>query len=73
MPLASSDMPSNTGTSSIVFDSKMFCRHVDWRLVTTLRGEYEKFEGLASGSDTVTVELETPFLFVVHLVEGRKE
>ena len=29
------------------------------------------FEGLVSGSDVaVTVELETPFLFVVPLVEG---
>ena len=73
MPLASSGMPSNTGTPSIVFGSKMFSRPVDWRPVTTLRGEDEKFEGLASWSDTVTVELETPFLFVVHLVEGRKE
>ena len=61
------------GAPSVVVDSMqlLFGRHVGWCPDTTPLGNIEVFKGLASGSDvSVTVELETPFLFVVPLVEG---
>jgi len=49
----------------------LFGGHIGWCPDTTPLGNIEVFKGLASGSDVaVTVELETPFLFVVPLVEG---
>ena len=62
--------PSAIGALSAVVDSMqmLFGRRVGWCPGITPFGH---IEGLASGSDVaVTVELETPFLFVVPLVEG---
>ena len=62
--------PSAAGALSVVVDSMqmLFGRRVGWCPGITPFGH---IEGLASGSDVaVTVEPETPFLFVVPLVEG---
>ena len=51
----------------------LFGRHVGWCLGST---PLVNIEGLASGSDVVTVELETPFLLAVPVVKwenGEKE
>jgi len=69
----SSGRPSTTGAPSVVVDymQLLFGRHISWWPGTTPLWSILRFEGLASGSDVaVTVELETPFLFVVPLVEG---
>ena len=67
MPFVSSGRPSATDD----FVQILYSRHVGWCTGTTPLGNIEVFEGLASGSDvSMTVELETPFLFVVPLVEG---
>jgi len=68
MPLDSSGRPSATGAPSVVVDSMqvLFGRHlIVWYPDTTPLGN---IQGLAFGS--VTVELETPLVFVVPLVEG---
>ena len=65
-----SSKPSATGASSVVVDSMqlLFGRHVGLCPGTT---PLMNFEGLPFGSDVaVPAELETPFLFVVPLVEG---
>ena len=61
------------GAPSVVVDSMqlLFGGRIGWCPDTTPLENIEVFKGLASGSDVaVTVELETPFLFVVPLVEG---
>ena len=71
MPLVSSGRPSATGAPSVVVDfmQMLFGRHVGWCPGTTLLVNIEVLK--ASGSDVaVTVVLETPFLFVVPVVEG---
>jgi len=70
MALASSGKPSTAVTSSVAVGSMQmpFGRHVGLCPGTT---PLMNFECLAFGSDVaVPVELETPFLFVVPLVEG---
>ena len=70
MPFVSSGRPSATGAPSVVDDSMqmLFGRHVGWCPGTS---PLVNIEVLASGSYVgVTVEFETPFLFIVPPVEG---
>ena len=74
MPLASSGASSATGTLSVVVNANsmemLFGRHVgpDPTELGNKLGVWER--GFGKEDSAVAVELETPFLLVVHLVGG---
>ena len=71
MPFVSSGRPSATGAPSVVVDSMqmLFGRHVGWCPAAGTT-PLVNIEVLKAGSDVaLTVEFETPFLFIVPLVK----
>ena len=72
MPLVSSGRPSATGAPSVVVDSMqmLFGRHVGWcplhHYTSPLGNKISRLDVWERGFD----ELGSPFLLVVHLVEG---